>query len=267
REEADVWREFDEARPRLLGALLTAVSAALRNLPHVQLDRLPRMADFARFAVAAEPALDCAPGAFLAAYTRNRTAANDLALDASPVATVLIAFVMEVETWRGTAGELLKQLNDRAGDTSLAEGWAKSAQALGGVLKRLAPNLRASGVEVKTGMRLPGSGKRVVILEKIHKQASHSSQSPQAAYSKAENCDNDCGSGDSDGEALSQPNLNENGRRACCDERDNDSQGSSSDKKLSDEEAELAARLEYDEHVPRAEAERRARVWFAPVPY
>lgn len=36
---------------------------------------------------------------------------------------------------------------------------------------------------------------------------------------------------------------------------------------LTDEERELAARLEYDEHLPRAEAERRAREWFAPVPF
>ncbi|HZH91588.1 MAG TPA: AAA family ATPase [Pyrinomonadaceae bacterium] len=36
---------------------------------------------------------------------------------------------------------------------------------------------------------------------------------------------------------------------------------------LTDEEAEFAARLEYNEHLPRAEAERRAREWFAPVPF
>jgi len=36
---------------------------------------------------------------------------------------------------------------------------------------------------------------------------------------------------------------------------------------LTDEEEELAARLEFDEHLPRAEAERRAREWYAPVPF
>jgi hypothetical protein len=267
REEADLWREFDEARPCLLGSLLTAVSTALRNLPNVRLDRLPRMADFARFAVAAEPALGCVPGAFFSSYTRNRTAANELALEASPIATVLITFVSEVGTWRGTAGELLKKLNERAGDTTQAEGWVKSAQSLGGTLKRLAPNLRASGVEVKTGVRMPGSGKRLVILEKTHKQASQLSQLLYTASSQAENCDNDTRDHDSDGQTLSRPESNENGLNVECDKRDNDSHGFSSDKDLSDEEAELAARLEYDEHLPRPEAERRARGWFAPVPF
>ncbi|HJR07732.1 MAG TPA: hypothetical protein VJ842_10760 [Pyrinomonadaceae bacterium] len=267
REEADVWREFDEARPRLLGALLSALSTALRNLPHVKLDRLPRMADFARFAVAAEPALDCVPGSFLSAYTRNRTAANELALEASPIATVLLAFVSEVEKWRGTAGELLKKLNELAGETTQAEGWAKSAQSLGGTLKRLAPNLRASGVDVKTGVRMPGSGKRLIILEKTSKQASHLSQPPQAASSQAENCDNDDRDHDGSGEALSHPEPNEIGMYNERDECDNDLHGFSSSDDLSAEEAELAARLEYDEHLPRAEAERRAREWFAPVPF
>lgn len=267
REEADVWREFDKARPRLLGALLTAVSTALRNLPHVKLDRLPRMADFARFAVAAEPALDCAPGAFLAAYRYNRTTANELALEASPVATILIAFVSDVETWRGTVSELLKNLNERAGDAALAEGWAKSAQSLGGTLKRLAPNLRASGVDVKTGVRMPGSGKRLIILEKTRNQASQLSHPPQAASSQAENRDNDCRDRDSDARALSQPEPNQSEMYNEHDKRDNDLQDFSRSEDLSDEEAELAARLEYDEHLPRAEAERRARGWFASVPF
>ena len=47
RPEKDLWREFELARPRLLGALLDAASHGLRTLPHVRLDRLPRMADFA----------------------------------------------------------------------------------------------------------------------------------------------------------------------------------------------------------------------------
>jgi hypothetical protein len=267
REEADVWREFDDARPRLLGALLTAVSTALRNLPQVKLDRLPRMADFARFAVAAEPALNCTPGAFLASYMTNRTAANDLALDASPVVTVLLSFVDEVTTWRGTARELLKELNERAGDASIAEGWVKSAQSLGGILKRLAPNLRASGVDVKTGLRLAGSGKRLIILEQTCKTLSQSSHLSQTVCSQAEKCDNDADKRDGDDEWLSQPTPNENGHCDNSDERDNVLHEFSSDNDLSDEETELAARLEYDEHLPRPEAERRAREWFAPVPF
>jgi len=47
-------RKFEEARPAIFGALLTAVAAALKNLPAVEQSNTawPRMADFAQWAVA-----------------------------------------------------------------------------------------------------------------------------------------------------------------------------------------------------------------------
>ena len=45
------------ARSHVLGALLNLVVHGLRTLPGFSLDRLPRMADFAIWAAACEPAL------------------------------------------------------------------------------------------------------------------------------------------------------------------------------------------------------------------
>src|SRR5258707_8932678 len=47
RSEAELWRQFEIARPRILGALLDALVHELRAANRVQLERLPRMADFA----------------------------------------------------------------------------------------------------------------------------------------------------------------------------------------------------------------------------
>src|ERR1700738_3480378 len=57
RAESELWREFELTRPHILGALLDAVVHGLRALDRVQLDRLPRMADFALWATACETAL------------------------------------------------------------------------------------------------------------------------------------------------------------------------------------------------------------------
>ena len=84
--EKRFWREFEQERPAILGAILDAVSTALRNEATVTLDEHPRMADFAEWIVAAEPALPWEAGAFLTAYTATRQDANDLTLEASPVA-------------------------------------------------------------------------------------------------------------------------------------------------------------------------------------
>jgi hypothetical protein len=57
RPESELWREFEIARPQILGGLLDAVVHGLRALGGVHLDRLPRMADFALWAAACETAL------------------------------------------------------------------------------------------------------------------------------------------------------------------------------------------------------------------
>jgi hypothetical protein len=181
RTEAQFWREFEAARPLILGALLDAVSGALREYENVRIERLPRMADFAEWATAAEVSLGLKLGAFMAAYTRNRASSNDLALESSPVAAAVLSFINVEEEWQGTSSELLKALNDRTGeDVQRQPGWPKAANALSGALKRLAPNLRAAGVNVSRPNRAGKNGARIIQLERIRNSSSESSISSNA---------------------------------------------------------------------------------------
>ena len=50
RSEKDLWEEFGNAHPRILGALLDSVALGLHLLPRTRLERLPHMADFALWA-------------------------------------------------------------------------------------------------------------------------------------------------------------------------------------------------------------------------
>lgn len=165
REEAAFWREFEEARPRLLGSLFDAVATALRRFPEAKLDKLPRMADFARWGHAAEPAFGVAPGAFLEAYNRNRGEANAIAIDASLVAGAVRALVdaqapstltdPPVKTWKGTMKNLLEALEellftDRTDPEKptrkrTPKEWPANARALSLDLKRCATPLRSEG--------------------------------------------------------------------------------------------------------------------------
>lgn len=167
RPESSLWVEFDVARPRILGALLDAVSCALRNLPYVTLDRMPRMADFALWATAAEEALELPSGAFMKAYTSNQQDANSLALDADIVADKLVLFIGQQKSgeWQGTASELLEELNALVGETARkTEAWPKRSDKLSNRLRRLAPNLRSAGIDI----RFSKSGrKRTVIVRKV----------------------------------------------------------------------------------------------------
>lgn len=148
--ERELVEGFKPIRPRVLGALLTAASAGLRNLPRTNLESKPRMADFATWAVAAEPGTDLEPGAFLRAYRENRASANALALDVSPLPGALQVFMTRQRgEWEGTAGELLTELDQRAEEsTRRSKAWPKSASSISQKVRRIAPNLRESGIEV-----------------------------------------------------------------------------------------------------------------------
>ncbi len=176
RTEEAIWAAFNSARPRILGALLTALSVALRNLPTVNLPRLPRMADFARLSVAAEQALGFKAGSFMAAYGDNRAGAHDLALDASPLAPVLIGFAEQQGHWSGVSRELLNAINGSQhfdDNKRHPAGWPKDPRGLTGQLRRLAPNLRARGVEITFGRH----GARGVVITIIHVPKSSSASS------------------------------------------------------------------------------------------
>jgi hypothetical protein len=150
RTEQEFWAAFGSVQSRVLGALLDGVSAALRNLPEVKLDRLPRMADFARWMVAAEPGLGWESGTFLRAYGRNRQEANTIALEASALGEVLLRFMrgQSARVWEGIAQELLQALEEMAGEAVRArKDWPKSPRSLSIALQRVLPNLRAEGVE------------------------------------------------------------------------------------------------------------------------
>jgi hypothetical protein len=158
REEKQVWCAFEDARPRILGALLDAVSGALRNRDTVMLTEHPRMADFAVWSCAAAPVLGSTAEQFLQAYTHNIQSANDLVLDACPVAQAVLKLMEHQHVWEGTATQLLSVL------TPLLEGIPaherpRSAQTLSNALRRVAPTLSKVGVEVLFGQRKNGGNR------------------------------------------------------------------------------------------------------------
>lgn len=163
-----LWSAFEAARPHLLGALLDAVSIALRGEKGIKLARLPRMADFAVWVTAAAPALGWDDTHFLNAYAGNREQAHEIALDASPIGAAVRAIAEEGD-WTGTAAELLARINDTMDETTKrAKSWPATAGKLGADLRRVAPNLRAVGVKVEfSDRRELGPRRRQIIITRF----------------------------------------------------------------------------------------------------
>jgi hypothetical protein len=148
RPEAELWREFEIARPCILGALLDAVVHGLRAVGRVQLDRLPRMADFTLWATACETALWSA-GTFARAYAANRRAAVESIIEADPIATCMRTIMVDRTMWTGSASDLLRLCAESGSDDiSRGPAWAKNPRALTGRLRRAQTFLRTLGIEI-----------------------------------------------------------------------------------------------------------------------
>ncbi|MBT6193461.1 MAG: hypothetical protein HOI01_07930, partial [Proteobacteria bacterium] len=159
KEEKVFWAEFEEARPKILGALLDVVSTVLKNLPNVKLADPPRMADFARFVTAAEPALGWSDSAFMDAYVRNRNLGREIVLEADSVAQAILNW--NPTSWYGSATELLVELEIHVPMNIVRSlYWPKSASALSNRLSRLIPALREKGFDIERSSEGKGNAKR-----------------------------------------------------------------------------------------------------------
>ena len=147
------WGDFSLAQPKIIGGLLDAVSMAVRNLEQVNVPRLPRMADFARWICAAAPALPFNQEEFLQAYSDNRRESVSLSIETSSVAASIQTLATDGD-WEGTATELLQALNGKVhDDVRKTKVWPKDARTMSNRVRRLAPLLRQAGLDVGFAIR------------------------------------------------------------------------------------------------------------------
>lgn len=149
--EAELWDQFNQAKPLLLGAMFDALAKALRIEPGVKLPLLPRMADFARWGVAVAQALGYTAEEFLSAYRLAIAAQHQEAISASLVAQAVLTF-MEQERWEGTPSELLAVLNGAAEHLHIdtrSKHWPKDPNWVWRRLREVQTNLEAVGLRIE----------------------------------------------------------------------------------------------------------------------
>jgi hypothetical protein len=152
RKESQVfWEEFELDRPLIIGAIFDTLAKALSIYPTVNLDKLPRMADFARWGYAIAEASEYGGESFIKAYSRNIAVQHDEAIEANPVAQAIMEFMRDCDTWEGTPAELYSLLVPITFRLQISQnrGWPKDAARLGRALTSIAPNLVAKGIELE----------------------------------------------------------------------------------------------------------------------
>ncbi|HUR21238.1 MAG TPA: hypothetical protein VMZ90_10545, partial [Vicinamibacterales bacterium] len=146
RRDEDVEADLGRALPGIYGALLDAVSYGMSNLGSVRLEEPPRLADFAYWVSACEPACGWPRGAFMLAYDENIRQSHTRALDGNLAEVIRL---LASRGWAGTASAAVNELL-RVGKEDLQNTTAlpRDPATLGKMLARLSPNLRAEGIEV-----------------------------------------------------------------------------------------------------------------------
>ncbi|MFH1983217.1 MAG: hypothetical protein ABIL58_15345 [Pseudomonadota bacterium] len=165
RTETEFWAAWEQARPKILGAFYSALATALKNYDQVKLDSMPRLADFAKWVVAAEPACPWDPGKFEAAYDGNRIDMVDMAIEADPVAEMILKLMDGKYEPNYTASTLLKSLHKLAPtDVKKQKEWPKAPNTLANRLMEIQGFLANKGITI---MRKRLSNKRLIILSKV----------------------------------------------------------------------------------------------------
>lgn len=150
-EELHLDQAFQAAWPHLLGGLCDLTCQVLAVVPTVQVDRPPRLADFARILAATDQVLGTSA---LETYRALSSRISADVVEADPVADAVRKLATTAGTWQGTAGELLAKLTADLGDQRSPRGWPATPRGMAAALTRAAPALRDIGVRVEPAGRL-----------------------------------------------------------------------------------------------------------------
>lgn len=148
-------REFEAARPRLLGAMLDLLVKTLSLHSSTASANEFRMADFAHFGRAVAKALGKTSKDFDRAYRLNIRQQDCKILEDSPMVRAVEKFAEKYSSdkpWKGSAGELLDKLRYTAhvlSDANVKADLPKSARWLSSRLSDLATALATKSVVVE----------------------------------------------------------------------------------------------------------------------
>jgi len=167
RSERDFWIAFEQAKPEIFAGLLNAITAGLYHIENVEIDGLPRMAEFAEWVSACEPALPWQKGEFMKAYAKNRKEAVEVALESDVVVEAIKELLEQKSEWEGTTTELLNVLEDYTPEQTVKEkSWPKTVNLLGRRLRLSESFLRQVGIKVEFA-RVKSGQKRTIKISRI----------------------------------------------------------------------------------------------------
>ena len=173
-----IWDELDKLLPDLLGAVFTTLSKAMEIKQSIQLQGLPRMADFAVWGESISRALGYEENSFIRNYYNNIGVQNLEAIEGHTIGSIIMELIAKEQSWEGTATELLSWVREIAEQLKIdtnVKSFPKAPNSLTNRLGEIKSNLEDFGIKIYFS-RKGGTGTRLI---KIVKEPSLSSQPSQ----------------------------------------------------------------------------------------
>lgn len=145
RQDAEVAAAWEQAHPKVLGAVLDLAAQVLATMPSVRPESLPRMADFGLILATVDHLLGT-DGLDVYRGLRSELAEDALASDSALAALVRLLPERQVDTW--TAAALLDVLNPVVPSPRPSD-WPTSAREVTALVSRRSPTLRRLGWSVE----------------------------------------------------------------------------------------------------------------------
>jgi len=169
-DDSALHKKFEEARPRILGAMFSLLSRAMKIFPTITRTKWPRMGAFAKWGYAVIAALgdDYTGETFMEAFDKVEKIQHREALNANPFAEVITWYMKDKESWVGTAGELLTELRQQSENSDdydiqfchLSSYWPTNPRSARVQIQKALADLKSMGIIVF----LPNGSKRTIHL-------------------------------------------------------------------------------------------------------
>jgi hypothetical protein len=168
----NIWKEFDEIKPQLLGYIFDILANVLsmRQTSHIEVKGLPRLADWAETCELISRCMGYKDNQFIEAFSRNVKLQNEAAIEDSAIAQTIIYFMEDKESWEGSPTELLGLLEEIAPrlsiNTNNQKVWPSKPNVLTRRLKYIISNLKEFGISVRYADNSTTKNKRLCIEKK-----------------------------------------------------------------------------------------------------
>ena len=176
-----VKQKFELMRPQILGYILDVlvrVMAWIEKNGMLELDRLPRMADWAGYCEIIARCMSLPVGKFIEAYKNNAKIQVEQVMETSEVA-ICLTYLMETELrFEGTATQLKKKLEDiapLAGIDIKSNYFPKRPNHLVGMINMIKHTLKEAGIEIDYQTV---NNKKIITISK----SSYSSKASNLSY-------------------------------------------------------------------------------------